>query len=158
MAKQSKVYSVSDEEFKNIIKNASTYSECLRQLGLGTRGGSSTDILKRRIQELNCDISHFNKMDGQSHYQARYPLQEILIENSSYHNISSLKRRLINEKIFEYRCAECGISEWRGKKISLQLHHKNGVNNDHRVENLEFLCPNCHSQTENFSGRNASVV
>ena len=59
MAFTSKVYLVSDEEFIEIVKKSNTYSDCLRALGLGTKGGSSTDVLKRRISELNCDISHF---------------------------------------------------------------------------------------------------
>ena len=149
----SKVYQVSDEEFKKIVQQSNTYSDCLRALGLGTKGGSSTDVLKRRIKELNCSIDHFNQKNKQS-YQARYTLDEILIENSSYANISSLKRRLINENRLEYKCAICGLTEWLNKPISLQLDHINGINNDHRITNLRFLCPNCHSQTDTFAGKN----
>lgn len=62
MSRTSKVYQVSDEVFRKIIKNANSYSDCLRELGLGTKGGSSTDILKKRIKELSCDVSHFAKI------------------------------------------------------------------------------------------------
>ena len=113
----SKVYSVSDEEFREIVANSFTYSDVLRALGLGTRGGSSTDILKRRIAELNCSTEHFSR-SGSGKY-AKYPLEEIMVENSSYTSIASLKRRLLNEGILEYRCAICGISEWQGKPLSL---------------------------------------
>lgn len=150
---KSKIYQVSDEEFKNIVSNANSYSDCLRALGLGTNGGSSTDILKRRIKELNCSIDHFNQTNKKS-YQAKYSLEEILVENSSYANIASLKKRLIKEKVLEYKCAICGLTEWLNKPISLQLDHINGINNDHRIENLRFLCPNCHSQTDTFAGKN----
>ena len=149
----SKIYQVSDEEFKKIVQQSNTYSDCLRALGLGTKGGSSTDVLKRRIKELNCSIDHFNQKNKQS-YQARYTLDEILIENSSYANISSLKKRLISENRLEYKCAICGLTEWLDKPISLQLDHINGINNDHRITNLRFLCPNCHSQTDNYAGKN----
>lgn len=81
-------------------------------------------------------------------------MEEILVENSTYANLSRLKTRLVNEGLLEYKCAVCGISEWLGKPLTLQLHHKNGKHNDHRLSNLEFLCPNCHSQTENYAGRN----
>lgn len=154
MAKISLVYSVSDEEFKEIVHKANSYSDCLRALGLQTRGGSSTDTLKRRINELNCDVSHFGKNNIRKPSQAKYTLDEILIENSTYMNISSLKNRLVKEGKLEYKCAKCGINKWLGLPLSLQLHHKNGVNNDHRIENIEFLCPNCHSQTNTFSGKN----
>ena len=141
----SKVYSVSDEEFVQIVKNSFSYSDCLRALGLGTRGGSSTDVLKRRIFELQCDISHFGVLHKGGGCQPKYSLEEILVENSTYANISSLKKRLINENKLEYKCEKCGISEWLNEPLSLHLDHKNGKNNDHRIENLRFLCPNCHS-------------
>ena len=149
----SKVYQVSDEEFKKIIQQSNTYSDCLRALGLGTAGGSSTDILKRRIAELKCPIDHFNQKNKKS-YQARYTLDEILVENSTYANISRLKIPLVNENRLEYKCAICGLTQWLDKPISLQLDHINGINNDHRIENLRFLCPNCHSQTDTFAGKN----
>jgi hypothetical protein len=57
----SKIYLVSDEEFKEIVANSISYSDCLRALGLGTRGGSSTDILKKRIKELQCSTEHFTR-------------------------------------------------------------------------------------------------
>lgn len=153
MAK-SKVYLVSDEEFIEIVAQANTYSDCLRALGLGTRGGSSTDILKRRISELKCNISHFGTNTTKRSYQSKYDLDDILIENSGYANISSLKNRLVKEGRLEYKCAKCGISEWQGQPLSLHLDHKNGKNNDHRIENLRFLCPNCHSQTDTYAGKN----
>ncbi len=152
MPQLSKVYQVSDEQFIKIVQNSNSYSDCLRALGLGTRGGSSTDTLKRRIAELNCSIEHFGKT-GQS-ATAKYSLEEILVENSSYMNISRLKQRLINEKKMEYKCQICGISEWLNKPITLQLDHINGINNDHRITNLRFLCPNCHSQTDTYAGKN----
>jgi DNA-binding CsgD family transcriptional regulator len=65
-----------------------------------------------------------------------------------------LKSRLVAEGFKQCRCEACGISEWRGAPLSLALHHVNGDRLDNRVTNLELLCPNCHSQTDSFSGRN----
>lgn len=82
-------------------------------------------------------------------------MKEILIENSPYSNIRSLKNRLIKENYLEYKCEKCGNKgEWLGKKLTLQLDHINGKNNDHRIENLRFLCPNCHAQTSTYGGKN----
>lgn len=85
----------------------------------------------------------------------KLPLDKILCENSTYSN-NKLKNRILKEGLKENKCEnpKCGISEWHGKPISLQIHHINGINNDNRLENLQLLCPNCHAQTDSFGGRN----
>jgi 5-methylcytosine-specific restriction endonuclease McrA len=65
-----------------------------------------------------------------------------------------LKRRLLAERIKAYRCERCGIDDWRGRPLTLEVHHVSGDRNDNRLQNLRILCPNCHSQTENYGGRN----
>lgn len=83
-------------------------------------------------------------------------LDDILVENSTYTNRGLIKQRLLEAGLLEYHCygMDCAVEgTWNGKPISLQLEHKNGVFNDHRLENLELLCPNCHSQTSTFAGR-----
>ena len=67
-----------------------------------------------------------------------------------------LKDRLLKAGILQAQCSRCSLTEWLDAPISLQLHHLNGKNKDNRLENLQLLCPNCHSQTETYSGKNAA--
>ena len=83
----------------------------------------------------------------------KFKKEEVFSSNSST-STGSIKKIILAEKLIEYKCKECGIFEWNEKKISLELDHINGKRNDHRLCNLRFLCPNCHSQTSTFRGRN----
>jgi hypothetical protein len=67
---------------------------------------------------------------------------------------STVKRHLLQAGILSNVCEECGLTEWRGKPICIQVDHRNGIGDDHRIENLRMLCPNCHSQTDTFGARN----
>jgi Zn finger protein HypA/HybF involved in hydrogenase expression len=68
-----------------------------------------------------------------------------------------LRNRLVKAGLKQERCEDCGLGEWRGQPLRVTLHHINGDGYDNRLENLRFLCPNCHSQTPNFSGRNGHL-
>jgi hypothetical protein len=78
------------------------------------------------------------------------PIEEILKSTSRW----SVKRALLKLGVLVNQCDECGISEWRGKPLAIQIDHRNGIKNDHRLENLRMLCPNCHTQTETYGARN----
>lgn len=157
MAKISKAYSISDEDFQELIQNASSYAECCRALGYNINGGHGSDMIKRRCAELNISTEHFSHSKAIAK-KAKYRMEEILVENSNYKNITRLKIRLVNEGYLEYKCSKCGnTGEWNGEPLVLELEHKNGNHSDHRIENLTFLCPNCHSQTPTYSGRNKTT-
>jgi DNA-binding CsgD family transcriptional regulator len=85
------------------------------------------------------------------------PLDELL-KKGVPRNRNHVKQRLVSAGVKQEHCESCGISEWQGRPLSLALHHVNGDRHDNRLENLRLLCPNCHSQTENFGGRNGRRV
>jgi len=88
---------------------------------------------------------------GELRARARRQPLHLVLENGAR---AAVKRDLLEAGILENRCGWCGISEWRGKPICIQIDHINGIRNDNRIENLRMLCPNCHSQTETFAARN----
>ncbi len=81
------------------------------------------------------------------------PIEQLLAEGCP-RNRQHIKRRLISAGLRTDRCEGCGLQHWRGMRVSTALHHINGDRHDNRLANLQLLCPNCHSQTSTFSGRN----
>lgn len=155
---ENKIYKLSDEQFVELLKKSSTISEVLFKLGYTTKGNSwGYSQIKRRMTDLNLDYSIFK---GKS-YLANKKLdkiseQDILRENCK-HQRTVLRRYIIKNNLIPYKCAICGCTEWQGKTLSLELDHINGINNDNRLENLRFLCPNCHSQTSTYGSRNQQL-
>lgn len=86
------------------------------------------------------------------------PLKVLLVANRPQTGRTHLKNRLIKAGKLENKCSRCGINEWLGEPLSLQLEHKNGSKKDNRKRNLCLLCPNCHSQTKTFGGRNRKLL
>jgi 5-methylcytosine-specific restriction endonuclease McrA len=81
------------------------------------------------------------------------PLDDVLAVGRA-RNRNHVKWRLLDAGLKEERCEECGLVDWRGRPLSLELHHINADGRDNRLENLRLLCPNCHSQTDSWGGRN----
>ena len=150
-----------DEQFINAVKTSLSYAQVIRKLKLKV-AGSNYDTVKRKIKELNLDISHMTGKVwnvGNRYKQIKYPtpLNMILVKNSTFISSNHLKQRLIKEKIKEYKCECCGNTIWLNQKIPLELHHINGDKHDNRIENLQLLCPNCHAITDNYRGRNIGM-
>lgn len=144
------------EQLREAVANSYSIAEVLRALNLKPAGGNYKQIHKY-IKEYNLEFNQ-NKGRGWSKGRTlgprpRIPLSEILVENSSYQS-ARLRQRLIEEKYFEAKCYSCGLTEWLGQPISLELDHINGINTDNRLENLTILCPNCHAQTPTYRGKN----
>jgi hypothetical protein len=143
------------EDLKKIISESNNFSEVLRKLNLKVSNGNYV-TLKNLIQKNQINISHFNRKVKKNNSGTKRELVEILTENSHY-NITELKRRLIFEKLKEHKCENCLQTEWLGKPIPIQLHHINGNNHDNQLCNLQILCPNCHSLTDNYCSKNIKI-
>lgn len=157
--KTSKIWTMPKEELEKYVKESKFFSELLIKMKINKYGAARKYVAERMDQD-GIAYSHFKenyknmqKSLGSRVFEKTIPLSDILVENSNYSR-GHLKERLIKDGILENRCSECGLSEiWNGKEIKMQLDHRNGKSNDNRLPNLRLLCPNCHSQTDNFSGK-----
>lgn len=151
-------YKFTKEQFEKAVKKSLSIAQVCRELGIVAVGGNYKTV-HSKIKLWEIDISHFtgaawNVGERYRPVKEKAPLSEICIENSTYTSSNSLKKRLYAENVKEAKCECCGITEWQDKPISLELDHINGINTDNRLENLRILCPNCHSQTHSFRGKN----
>lgn len=144
------------EELQNIINSSNTWQEVMYNLGYTANRGNSYKKMKEYLKEIEVDTSKLDNYNEARYSHPKYTLEEILVENSQYTNMTKLKDRVLKAGLLETKCAICGITDWNNMPLVLQLDHINGNNRDNRIENLRLLCPNCHSQTETFSGKNAT--
>jgi len=147
------VWDITNDDFIKYVKESNNYTDVLKKCGYKNHGNAKT--IKKRINLLNLPIDHFVK--NSPPIKGKRTLESILIENIQL-NCTDLKKRLIKELNWEYKCNECEISEWNNKKISLELDHINGIHTDNQIGNLRLLCPNCHSQTPTFRTKNKVTV
>lgn len=139
----------SEKKLIEVLPRAETISDILVALGLQVRPGNYRTI-QSYIKKMNLDISHLkgNKVSRGGKIGRRD--EEAFKENSIEHT-GCLKRRIIKNNLIPYICAICESPPiWRGEKLVLILDHINGINNDNRLKNLRFLCPNCNSQQPTF--------
>lgn len=132
-----------NDDIINHAKDVKSIAGLLRKLGLKPAGGNYYNI-KKWLHVLEVDTSHWT---GQG-----WSKEEQLKEWSQYTRTTTLKPHVIKER--GHKCESCGLEEWMGKLISLDLHHIDGNRMNNNINNLQLLCPNCHSYTDNFKGKN----
>lgn len=156
---KSTMYNYSANELQNILDNSSSYIDAVRKMGLS--GSSNVVTLKRIINEYSLSLDKMNinrrvRMSDTTKSQNRRKTALEIIKDSKVISSHKLKERLIEDGIKERRCENCGLTEWMGKIIPLELHHKDGNHSNNDLDNLQLLCPNCHAQTDTYKGKNKS--
>lgn len=153
MGRKNKLTKFSNDDLLELINNSKSFSDIVRYVGYNSVTTGSFQTVKNELKRRGIPIPVYNYFGKYANFGRKRKIEELLVENSSVSR-GYLKKQLIKDNLLEYKC-NCGNDGmWNGKKLILQLEHKNGINNDNRLVNLCFICPNCHSQTGTFSGKN----
>lgn len=132
-----------DDDIVKYAREVNTLAQLLNKLGLKPAGGNYANM-KRNLQRLGVDTTHWT---GQAWNKG-----EQLKDWSKYKRPESLKKHLIRMR--GHRCEKCFSEKWFDARITLEIHHVNGDRTNNAPENLQLLCPNCHSYTDTWRGRN----
>jgi 5-methylcytosine-specific restriction endonuclease McrA len=148
-------YKISDEQYRAAVRRSHSIAGALRLLGVVPEGGNYR-VLHRAIERLDLDTSHFAGQAWSRGATVAHRVRPIEDYLSNEYPIQSdrLRRRLINEGVLERRCSCCKLDMWTGHQIPLELDHIDGNHKNNALQNLRLLCPNCHSLTPTFRGRN----
>jgi hypothetical protein len=134
------------EDLLDIINDCTTFADIMRKLGLPVRGKMGV-TLKKKLIEAGYDLSHLTGIP--KHRTGWKTMEERLCKGSTIQS-SKLKQHLFKSGIKKNKCEICGIEEWNGKPLNMQLHHIDVDPTNNALENLQILCPNCHAQTDSY--------
>lgn len=147
-------YNWDKERIQSIIKDCNSLSETLSKLGIPNVGGN-TCTLRKKLEEYNIDYSHFTYGSKSKKCKTYISVKEYLDINKNIQT-NKLKNKLLQEGLKENKCenpnCHCKDGYWLDHLLVCQLYHINGIRTDNRFKNLQMLCPNCHSQTDNYCG------
>ncbi|MFF7645985.1 HNH endonuclease [Streptomyces canus] len=144
------------EVLEQAVASSTNMCEVLRRLGLEVVGGHHTHI-SRRIKAYGIDTSHFRLPTQRGKPRRPRTPDGLLVEQppAEARRIPSDRLRWAMTTVgVQEQCALCGTEAmWRGCPLPLEVDHVDGNWRDNRIENLRFLCPNCHSTTDSYRGR-----
>ena len=140
---------MSDQEIINACESSLTMSEACSKVGI------HFNTFKRHAVRLGVyKPNQGGKGMKKNILGNKYPIKDILEGKYPYYQTNKLRHRLIKEGIKEKKCEICGITKWNGMELSFELNHIDGNKNNHLLDNLQIICPNCHSQTSTYRGKN----
>lgn len=112
------------------------------------------DTLNSYLKKMDIEYAGQQAKKGQYKGGCVYKPASFYFDNEHPIPSDRLKKKLFREGLKEEKCEVCGVSIWQGVKLPLELHHKNGIHSDNSFENLQILCPNCHSIQPGNAGAN----
>ena len=144
-------------QVKQAFAEAECWSDIYRSLGLSICNHNKRSIT-RFAEHHNIPIPLFDEDAIKKTYRRNkhnvWIKEDIFVVDSKYAR-SNLRQAAIRFEIAVYECNECGCGPiHNNKELTLELDHINGVHTDNRIPNLRWLCPNCHSQTQTYKGKN----
>ena len=134
-------YNYTKEQVQEAAKKSRSYASLMRELGIKPGGGSQAR-LKKFVLDNEIDVSHFTGQGWRKDSFSYEWMKKDFPYNSSF-RFSLIYLRGV-------KCESCGATEWLGKPITLEVHHIDGDKCNNLNENLQLLCPNCHSYTETW--------
>ncbi len=140
------------KEIESIVKNSISYKDFARKIGYSnTPSGDTIKMIKSRLSEY--DTSHFEAVSG-NNFHIKRTAENTFIKDSTASQ-ATLRKMYLENNYTPYVCSICGQEPiWQGKELTLILDHINGINNDDRLENLRWVCPNCNQQLETTGSKN----
>lgn len=135
-----------NEDIHRCAAEVTSLAGLLKKLGLRPAGGNFANM-KAKLQQLAVNCEHWTGPAWNKGARLK--------DWSKYRKISSLRPHLL--KLKSEQCENCGLTTWLDSPISLEVHHINGDRTDNRLENLQALCPNCHSFTDNYRNKKLSA-
>ena len=142
-------YKYTKEQLELVVSKNISVSDVMRELGIKISGGNHKH-LTNSIRKFEIDTSHFTgraSAKGKASWNKKTWNEILVLKEKDTRSAAYQLRRSLIESGREYKCSSCGLKDdWNKKPIVLEIHHKNKNWLDNREENLDFLCPNCHSQ------------
>ena len=148
-----------------LVQKSFSIAGVLKSLGLKLSGGNYRNI-SARIDLYQISTDHFtgaawrnSLTEEEQHTRHRLRVEQLVAEGLFCEN--STRHVRVKQLIllgWVYECSICHIDSWQGKPITIQIDHINGKHTDNRLNNLRFLCPNCHQQTETWGNKSGRVL
>jgi hypothetical protein len=143
---------INDSEIISAAKNSESATEAAAVLGVSYSTYRKHAI---RLEVFNTNPNRKGiKRNKEEYFKRTIPLEEILEGKYPHYGRAGLIRKLFEAGLKKNECEVCGIKEWNGRLLKMQLDHIDGNTYNHTLNNLRMICPNCHSQTDTFCGKN----